>query len=256
MKRFRHGPPFGISTQCLPYTQTEYFPREIHALYSVDATACSLGLCLRFQDMMLVHRQRLGLLFARPGVRNGKQPPLVWYICKHTSAQKLASDINLLVEAYRKVQDAPEPASLRTTLICDRCRTEALVEVYRAGAVAVLTLTRWINLGLGLSPDDPRWTIHCKAREYDQVTLDLSGFKVSPRACFELALPRSLEDVQAFNLHYLKNEQYKRSGREVSLLSRRVWYVLPKTPPESEDGVNEGFVVGLLAIILFFIWLL
>lgn len=212
MRRFRYGPQFGISTECLSYTEVYQFESS-SSLFSVDAQICPepLGLCLRFQNIMLANNQRPDLLFSRPHVRSRAEPPMVWYMCKHTSDIELARFINSAVQAYQCEQNALDPTTVRSTSSCICCGTESLIEVYEDGADLVLALTRWVNLGPGLSPDDRRWKVHSDSWKYNGVRLDPSDLQVTARTCFELASSQPLEDLRSCNLSYLKNERYKGS---------------------------------------------
>jgi len=225
MRRYRYGPQFGISTECLSYTEVKPFER-LSSLFSADAQICPepLGLCLRFQDIMMVSNQRPDLLFSRPHGRNRSESPMAWYICKHTSDEELASFINSAVYACLSAQDALEPNIIRSTSTCVCCGTESLIEVYEDGADLLLAFTRWVNLGPGLSPDDRRWKVHSDSWEYDTVKLDPSDLQVTARTCFELASSRSLEDLRSSNISCLKNQEYKESS------FRGVRYLLYSTP--------------------------
>jgi len=220
MRRFYYGPKFGISTDALSYTevqthQKEY--REISSLFSTDAQICPEipGLCLRIQHIVFVHGGRSELLLSRPyGPMD--DPPLFMYVCEHVSGLELPRLLNTMVNDYCGGNQAPKSA-----YNCDRCNTDFRIEVCKSGSDLALVLTKWINLGPGLTPDDPQWNIHCYgAWKGRKVTLSPGDRKYSPWACFENTSPRSLEALLSCNISYLKNRQYRKVMRRAG----RSWY--------------------------------
>ena len=71
-----------------------------------------------------------------------------------------------------------------------------------------IILTRWINLGPCLSPDDHHWRVHARnAENLDTLELDMT---VSPRVSFEnCAGDTSIEALRRHNLSLLKEKNYK-----------------------------------------------
>ena len=226
MRRFYHGEKCGISTEALSYTQARTHPErswwpEITSLFSTDAQICpeTPGLCLRMQHVMFVHGSRSELLLSRQDIGSGEEPPQIMFICIHVSRLKHAKLLDTVVKAYINGEKAPN-----STFSCDKCNTDCRIEVCEYGSDLALVLTTWINLGPGLTPDDPRWKVHCDYCEPSKLTLDPNDRKDSPRVCFENASPRSLEALRSCNLSYLKDQQYEKVMRRI-YLGRRVWYL-------------------------------
>lgn len=72
-------------------------------------------------------------------------------------------------------------------------------------------MTRYINLGAGLSSNDPRWRINAwsKRDEPDVWKLNPEYMDSSPRLTFEALSDTSLEDLTSRNLSYLENQRYQ-----------------------------------------------
>jgi hypothetical protein len=172
---------------------------------------------------MFVHGSRSELLLSRQDVESGGEPSQVMSICRHVSSLKLAILLNTVGNAYVNGEEAPS-----STYACDKCNTDSRIEFCEYGSDLALVLTTWINLGPGLTPDDPRWKVHCNTWEASDLTLDPNDRKDSPRVCFENASPRSLEALRSCNLSYLKDQGYKKVMRQICRLEH-VWYLPNKS---------------------------
>ena len=234
MRRFYLGDKFGISTKALSYTQVRIHPEEslcpeITCLFSSDAQICSEtpGLCLRMQYVMFVHSSRSELLICRPNI--GGKPPTVMFICSHVEYVQRAELINPVVFAY--LDGEKDPCS---TYTCNQCNTDTCIEVCEYGSHLALVLTTWMNLGPGLTPDDPRWRIHSRGYENRGVTLDPNDRTGSPRVSFENVSPLSLGALLSRNLSYLKDQRYRKVMRPVYGYYERegLWY-LPNLPSDN-----------------------
>lgn len=255
MRRFYLGNKFGISTEALSWTQVRIHPEEslcpeITCLFSNDAQICSEtpGLCLRMQYIMLVHGSRSELLLSRPNTECWK-PPTVMFICSHVGYTQKGKLINPVVFAY--LDGEKDPCS---TYTCNQCNTDARIEVCEYGSHLALVLTTWINLGPGLTPDDPRWIIHSCSHENRDVTLDPNDCTGSPRVSFENVSPLSLGALLSRNLSYLKDQRYRKVMRPVYQYypNEGLWY-LPILP---SDNIVEGprsfpFLLLLFSLSLF-----
>lgn len=107
-----------------------------------------------------------------------------------------------------------------------------------------LIMTRWVNLGPGLDPEDPLWKIRVfwsSTRRPEQ--LPLSMMTDSPRLCFENQSPESFEKLRVRNLSYLTEGQYRKKKLLVRL-NPWAWYIPYKEPPRRrERGATPGFYV-------------
>ncbi|CRL19714.1 unnamed protein product [Penicillium camemberti] len=229
MRRFYYGENFGISTEALSYTQVCTYPGppscpEITSLFSTDAQICpkTPGLCLRIQQMMFVHSRAPTLLLSRRDAGWMGAPPEIMFICIHISHKRHARLLDNVVKAYLNGMNA-----LSSTYTCKICTAECRIEVCEYGSDLALVLTTWINLGAGLTPDDPQWIVHSCDWVYNRVTLDPNHRKDSSRLCFENVSPRSLEALRSCNLSYLKDQRFKQVMYEI-YGDTRVWYLPPK----------------------------
>lgn len=232
MRGFYHGPQFGISTEAICYTQVRHYPRESASpekttLCSIDAQICCKppGLVLRTQEIMSVSGHKQHLMYCNPRTQPEKrgQPPFSMFICPHIDWKKLADLINPIVKAYRAGKKPPS-----STHTCGRCHTNFRIEMCEYGTELALIITKWFNLGDGLSPDDPRWKRHAELADRvhtGKVRRCPCNGKNSPRVCFEKASPRSLAALRSCNLSYLKDEQYKK----VMYRAWELWYTPRKS---------------------------
>ncbi|KAJ5709894.1 hypothetical protein N7493_009486 [Penicillium malachiteum] len=92
------------------------------------------------------------------------------------------------------------------TSTCEDCNTHYRAELIEFDSGVAFVLTRWINLGPGLSKEDPVWKKHTLI--YTQ-GLDKEHTRMSPRQCFEDAAPISFKELMYRNLSYLKDQRYK-----------------------------------------------
>ena len=219
MRAFHRGPQFGISPENLFYTQVRTNPKrsdqpEITSLFSIDAQICSQppGLIIRIQQILFVAGCKRSLLFYNPkyeyidpNIPGRPQPG--WYICAHISDNDLAPLVNSIVAAHF-VGDAALPS----THYCDWCGTYFCIDLCKCGEDLAFTITRWINLGAGLTPDDPNWAKHSLG-EVDSVEHRSDNLRTVPRgnitnarSYFEDA---SLQRLRDCNISYLKNQRYR-----------------------------------------------
>lgn len=176
---------------------------------------------------MFVHGSRSDLLLSHRDANYINEPPHFMFICAHVLSLKQAKLFDTVVNAY--VDGKKTPSS---THKCKKCNTDYLIEVCGHGSDLALVLTTWINLGPGLTPDEPRWKVLSVACQDERMTLGLNDQKDSPRACFEKVSPRSLEALRSCNLSYLNNQRFKQivSHNREAGGSQGIWY-LPNTSP-------------------------
>lgn len=198
MKRFYHGPHFGISTESLSYTEVQEYDDSV-TLFSLEAQICPGGerlscspthsglftcqgsletlnppisseetqysgeylgrytqselpnLCLRIQDIMLLARNQPYLL-SSGGTSFVPRPPSC--ICAHLSPG-VFSLIRQMVLSYTA---GDRPIDYAT---CDICNTDYELQLIECNEYDLaLVITRWMNLGPGLSLDNPQWQDH------------------------------------------------------------------------------------------------
>lgn len=222
MKRFHYGPRSGISTDSLSYTQVRHDPPQSVpdriSLFSREAQICPepLGLHIRMQDIVLV-RTRDQLIF---DTSNWDDP---CEICTHFSLLRLITPI---VESLHN----GEKASFAHN--CYLCNTDAQIEIGEFDSKIALIMTRWVNLGPGLTQEDPLWKTHVSWPDPPCWKLDGDDpehfLTESPRLCFEDMAPQSFEDLRSRNLSYLRDQQYKKVMPFIAGLN--LWHISYKEP--------------------------
>lgn len=238
MRGALYGPSAGLSTESIAYTQVRHHPEEepepdITSLFSVDARVYSnpdskpAGLCLRMQDIMLVKGKHIyfSVTFLRGQIV--KDPPGVLSICAHKLYNHLAKLVDPMVESYHKGHN-PEP----TTGTCEQCNTDFQINIRPCGNDSAVVITRWIDLGSGISPDDFQWKVHSELLlssgciEYVVKGDPKPG---SPRTRFEAGSEdHSVKALLERNFSYLEGHRYKQvMGQSVKY--RAIWH-LPFDP--------------------------
>lgn len=131
--------------------------------------------------------------------------PLLFQACAHIRDAELSSSIQVFVEAYRSGKD-----SLPSRKTCDECNTDYQLELREHGKFdLVLILTRWVNVGPGLRPDDPRWKFHSQYAQFPyDFALDSEHRVSSPRVMFEDAAETPFGNMRSRNLTYLTDWKY------------------------------------------------
>lgn len=222
-RRFLYGPQFGISTEAMSYTCILSEPGvrpEKPLLLSIDAQMCCdpLGLVARIQRITYVPGHQRYLLYSHQHQflfnsnqyleRTKRKYHLTHAgICGHVDAADLALLINPIVRAHRDGEKAPS-----STYTCVRCDVNFRIEICEYETDLALVITRWIDLGTGSTPDDPRWELHSyewSGPGCGQFRPAPNDDKTSARVRFENTSPRSLETLRSRNLYYLKDKRYE-----------------------------------------------
>ncbi|KAJ6184365.1 hypothetical protein N7519_005666 [Penicillium mononematosum] len=146
-------------------------------------------------------------------------------ICKHEYFRSFDCLLNGVVGAHRAGKKAPS-----ASFTCGRCDTEVLVEISEYENELALVITKWINLGAGLTPDDPQWRKHHDPRRATMIRSSnkrgkrkASAVKASARACFESA---SLDSLRSHNIAYLKDQRFKKSMiYKPNMFDGPTWYL-------------------------------
>lgn len=225
MRRFYYGPRSGISTDSLSYTQVRQNPPQSDhpdtiTLFSSEAQICPepLGLYVRMQDIVLVRAREDLMDFMMK---------TTWKhlaICPH-------HHLNHVIPIMETIYHGEAPFA--TT--CYKCSVGLQVEIGAFDFKIAFILTRWINLGRGLTQEDPLWDTRVRMsaswlpRRFNGVAAGIPPTH-NPRSCFEDMTPQSLEDLRSRNLSHLKDQQYKvaMSFHE----SKQLWHISYKEPPK------------------------
>ncbi|CAI7649393.1 unnamed protein product [Penicillium bialowiezense] len=174
MRRFYHGPKYGIPVESFLYTEVKaaklntkglsFLPPVkkksegeanqdfMLTLFSAEARICSTppGLCLRTQDIAVVSRQNVTDIW--PGSRYA-----LMKICKHIHTEGLWLRELLAWQIKRHCSTTGTQVSTHEGS-CGECNTSWKIDIRNLDAThASLTLTRWMDLGPGLSIEDVEW---------------------------------------------------------------------------------------------------
>ncbi|CRL30144.1 Cyclin-like F-box [Penicillium camemberti] len=246
MKRFHYGPRSGISTDSLSYTQVRHYPMqsvypELLSLFSAEAQICPdpLGLYIRMQDIVLV--EELDDLIFRQGRSRIHSDPL--------------DNLMPCVDGFLLNFITPTVESLRNggkasfTYNCQMCNTDIQIEIGEFDSKIAVVLTRWVNLGPGLTQDDILWNTQVIA-PYSDSWIDLDDPRhllTSPRLCFEEMAPQSFEDLRSRNLSHLENQQFK-NGKPFTKAGGNRWYIAYKEPSKKTGSRLLRSLLSVLAI--------
>lgn len=203
MKRFHCGPAAGISSDSLFIIQVSQ-TKSATTLLCREALVCCQppALQLRVQDIILFHGDQ----------EISEKTVGGFIICHHQRNPKLVLLMQRLKPLFAEGKDAI------STGLCSKCNTEYQVELHSIQEDAIrkesaFVITRWIDLGSGIEPIDPRWTVHAKwiPKGYP-TSLDLNPMRHNPRAVFEEACAKrnSLDHLRSRNLSYLDHQNYKK----------------------------------------------
>ncbi|KAJ5717553.1 hypothetical protein N7488_003199 [Penicillium malachiteum] len=246
MRSLYYGLESGIHPDALFYTQAREFPvTKTNPMYkSISSLEAQIqedppGLCLRIQDVILVchhdSHNREGQpanIFRRSQRVRFPAPfanPIELFICHHVSIAQLDIIRYTVVDNVIEVNWNYGPLSPYHSK-CEDCGTEYQVErrTYHGNEQAIV-LTRWFNLGPGLSPEDNRWRVLCMAPDDDDPVLDPVERLESPRRTWEngAASLRSLEELTKSNVSFLKGHRFKKVMQQSSVLEG-TWEIPPK----------------------------
>ncbi|KAJ5248478.1 hypothetical protein N7524_012438 [Penicillium chrysogenum] len=206
MRRFYSDSQYGISTDALSFTEVanEFVEGDRvlkpTTLFSVEAQICpkAPSLYLRIQDVVSMKDMRL-LGDDKYYEEVEKEYFAALPICKHQ--QKTMG-----------MQSIPRDVLTHECSNCSDCNTDWEIELFenRPSGHVTMVMTRYIDLGPGLSLDDPRWGVHAWTEWEESVCkLDSKYMISSPRHTFEALTDTSLEDLTSRNLSYLENERYQ-----------------------------------------------
>jgi hypothetical protein len=218
MRRFYYGPRAGISTDSLSYTQVRQISPDMTLLFSREAQIYPKlpGLHVRLQEILLV-RARDELV---PAIQNLNLLSKCSVACLHGSRVVIP-----IVKTLCKGKKA------FLTRNCRSCNTDSKIEIVEIESKIALIVTRWINLGPGLTKEDPLWRAHAldsgpmvnlKERRHPATAW-------SPRACFEEVVSYSHKELQVRNLSYFQDQQYK-NGKPFIAIGSNFWHIPYQEP--------------------------
>ncbi|KAJ5778005.1 hypothetical protein N7520_001251 [Penicillium odoratum] len=150
-------------------------------LFTVDARICMKrkSFCMRTQELAVARREKVEQL--SPGVWSD------WIrICWHISTTASGSEnngIGNIVRGFVKMYESGEEVEkLIASGRCNRCNTAWKVQIREIERRDVcLVLTRWMNMGSGLNPQDSVWRSLIESKH----SLSSALMKYDPRVQFE-----------------------------------------------------------------------
>lgn len=267
MRRFYYGPEFGIPAESFSSTEVAACPLEIgtlnprdllsafdrsisigelnqnvmRTLASIEARICPdpPGLCVRTQELAVVRRQNV--LQAPPRFLNSYM-----HVCEHISSPRpnFWEIFDPLLERYRSQSSAPSHVGDRGR--CSKCNTSWKLELRDVKPRDVcLVVTKWMDLGPGLNPEDARWKSHIPTMS--NVSLAEDELVSDPEARFERdsvqaneANALSDEDMFSRNISFLQRHEYQNSMLPVRDTWGSRWFRNAELAPEREKTKRHG----------------
>ncbi|KAJ5613680.1 hypothetical protein N7528_007334 [Penicillium herquei] len=161
------------------------------------------GLYIRLQDVLLVGR-REDLTFDPNDTPSSDFPiTILVNVCAH---MKSGDTIFPLVRSFYETEEK----DIAHDITCEMCNTEAHIEITKIGSKIALLVTKWINLGPGITPDDILWRAHVENplmlnTDSECIPEDLY---TNPRLFFERAALLAFKDLGSRNLAILRGREY------------------------------------------------
>lgn len=256
MRKFFNASLPGIATDSLSWTQVCQTGAKsgqpgIISLFSREAEICPEhpSLYVRLQDIVLFNTwnelQSIldihGFGYTLGGyniVKLFMGNPLE--ICSHLGLGHIHEAVDHLLDSHKPLSAA----------LCRICMTDYQIELAKVYSKSALIITRWINLGLGLSQQDLLWKAHAlpygltssgslddyefsPRSSFEHAASQSFENEFSPRSCFEHAASQSLEDLRTRNLSYLHDQQYKYVMSFKGRSNRSLWFCSYKEPPNT-----------------------
>lgn len=198
MKRHRYGPEHGFPLEVFSYSEVEDEGAHLTTLFTYEARIVNDELLMRSQQWLLVPSDRRESLYTQR---------LLHHLCEHISwAHPSRRNNNLslpgLVKSTLDLLQARQPCSTGTQQ-CSQCYMDYVIDAvdFDEKGVALL-VTRWINLGAGFTPEDPKWRNHMKWPR-DRGAVYQPQLTGSIRLSFEDQEGQSLRDVTQENISKL-----------------------------------------------------
>ena len=207
MLRHYLGPRYGISTNQLSFVQVSELDEiepgvRMKTLTSVEARVCPrpARLCLRIQTWAVMHTEILDLALERSKCL---------CVCRHLVAEKgeLSRMIESSLDEYSTRLEKPREAGQH---VCHHCNVVFQLQVLKTVRDGLaIVITKWLDLGSGLTPMDPKWRILAdRVRDGDQEQEQASQAK-NCRMDFEKEEGMMQQALTLRNASYLNDQWYK-----------------------------------------------
>ena len=216
MRRHYLGPGYGISTDDLSFVQiNERNESELKGrrttLFSVEAQVCTMParFCLRIQRWAVLHTSVLELAVERVKCVG---------MCIHHNAEEsemFQLIMSSLIEYFTGSKGPREPKRR----VCHQCKLVYQLEVLDtvSDGLAIVT-TKWLDLGSGLTPLDPKWRFFTQfIQEEEDDGIDHAGN--AERCGLEFEKEGGLEQhaITLRNSFYLSKQQYRKTMNNISV---------------------------------------
>ena len=211
MRRHYLGPGYGISTNDLSFVQvnevgqSELMERT-KTLFSVEARVCTepARLCLHIQSWTVLHTNVLEVAVERAKCVG---------VCIHQDAEE-GEMFQLIVSSLEEYLTGLEGPREPKRRICRRCQLLYQLEVLTAGNDGLaIVITKWLDLGSGLTPLDPKWRFLSEyAPRADGI--DHAGDAERCRLDFEKEEGLKHHGITLRNASYLSKKQFRKTMNE------------------------------------------
>ena len=207
MLRHYLGPGYGTSTDELSFMQVDDFGggeqgEKITTLLSVDARVCAqpARLCLRLQTWAVLHTRDQGLAL--------KKSKCVC-VCRHLMANngEMFQLIGSSLDEYNTRAEKPQRPKF---LKCRSCKFVFQLEVLDtvSDGLAVV-ITKWLDLGSGLTPMDRKWRVFAAAFQVGHQESEQAGEAEKCMVDFEAEEGMVQQALTTRNASYLIEQRYK-----------------------------------------------
>jgi hypothetical protein len=213
MKSYYHGPEHGLPVEKLSYTEAVISddPDErdpVTTLLSVDAAVLRgspASLCLRTQHWVRMHNANRNAFLNHIryfGICYGidfESPVVSDLIQERPATVACWSEESLPGMHYGRFQR------------CPTCNVQFRLDRYDFGDEGItVVVTKWLDLGAGLSPEDPKWKAHALSHYMVKEPQGLNGSSESLPLRFDQVQPISQRSLFSRNAAYLKDNQFMR----------------------------------------------
>ena len=211
MRRHYLGPGYGISTDDLSFVQVDVIGEsELRGrrttLFSVEARVCTepARLCLHIQRWTVLHTNALELAVERAKCVG---------VCIHHSAEESETFQLIMSSLDEYLTEGPREPKRR---ICRQCKFIYQLEVLDTGSDGLaIVITKWLDLGSGLTPLDQRWRFRTELTHEDDGA-DHAGDAERCRLEFEKAGGLNQHVITLRNASYLSKQQYRQTMNKIS----------------------------------------
>ena len=246
MRRHHLGPGYGISTDDLSFVQVnELGESEVKGrrttLFSVEARICTepARFCLRIQRWAVLHTNILEL-----AVERAKYVRL----CIHHDMEEdeFSQLVTSSLEEYlTRSEGAREPEGR----ICRQCKFDYQLQVLDIGSDGLaIVITRWLDLGSGLTPLDQKWKLHTNLWLASDRT-DRAGDAERCRLDFEKEEGLKQQAITLRNASYLNQQQYRKT---MNYMYAGVWILQAGRRRKTYDWLGIylllGYILGLAVL--------